>query len=220
MNRAPSFCGVILAAGQSTRMGKDKALLAWPASDSGIALNHTFLSSTIAALNGVNDMVIVVAGINESYLQPVVYGAGASLVRNRNPEFGQFSSLQVGLGEVLKQGRDAAMVTLVDRPPPSSATLTMLRMAFAEAIQRRKWAVIPEYQGKHGHPILVGREMISAFLEADVTSTARDIEHHNQQHIEYVQTDDPFVTLNVDTPQDYESLISPPGIPSSASLKH
>jgi molybdenum cofactor cytidylyltransferase len=220
MTRAPSFCGVILAAGQSTRMGRDKALLPWPASNSGMALSKTFLSSTIAALNAVNDMVIVVAGVNAPYLQPIVYGAGASLVRNRNPEFGQLSSLQVGLGEVLNQGRDAAMVTLVDRPPPRAATLTMLRLAFEEAVQRRKWAVVPEYQGKHGHPILVGREMISAFLEAEVTSTARDIEHHNQQHVEYVPIDDPFVILNVDTPQDYESLISPPGLPASASLKH
>jgi CTP:molybdopterin cytidylyltransferase MocA len=195
-------------------MGRDKALLAWPPSSPGVAPGHTFLSATIAALDAVNDMVIVVAGSNEHSLAPIVYASGASLVRNRNPELGQFSSLQVGLAEVLKQGRDAAMVTLVDRPPARAATLTMLHSVFEEAAQRRKWAVIPEYQGTHGHPILVGREMISAFLEAPVSSTARDIEHRNQQHIEYVRVDDPFVALNVDTPSDYESLISSPPVPS------
>jgi molybdenum cofactor cytidylyltransferase len=208
MSRAPSFCGIILAAGESTRMGRDKALLPWPPVDAGVASNQTFLSATIATLNTINDMVIVVAGKNEEYLRPIVYGAGASIVRNRNPELGQFSSLQVGLQEVLDQGRDAAMVTLVDRPPPNIATLRTLSLAFADAVLRRKWAVVPEYQGKHGHPILVGREMISAFLAASATSTARDIEHRSQQHIEYIQVDDPLITLNVDTPQDYAALAS------------
>jgi molybdenum cofactor cytidylyltransferase len=208
VGRAPSFGGVILAAGESTRMGRDKALLPWPPMNSGFAISQTFLSAAIAALNAVNDMVIVVAGNNEQNLAPIVYAAGASLVRNRHPELGQFSSLQVGLREVLDQGRDAAMVTLVDRPPPSIATLVKLHSAFEDAALARKWAVVPEYQGKHGHPILIGREMISAFLEAEVTSTARDIEHANEQHIEYVSVDDPLIAMNVDTPQDYESLIS------------
>jgi molybdenum cofactor cytidylyltransferase len=208
MSRAPSFCGVILAAGESTRMGRDKALLPWPPATAGIATNQTFLSAAIATFNAVNDMVIVVAGKNEEYLRPIAYSAGASVVRNRNPELGQFSSLQVGLQEVLNQGRDAAMVTLVDRPPPKVSTLKMLRLAFEDAALRRKWAVVPEYAGKHGHPILLGREMISLFLEANANATAREIEHQNQDHIEYIQVEDPFVTFNVDTPQDYETLVS------------
>jgi molybdenum cofactor cytidylyltransferase len=207
MSRAPSSCGVILAAGESTRMGSDKALLLWPGPAGSAALSRqTFLSAAIQALNAHNDMVIVVVGKNEANLSPVIYATGASLVRNPAPEQGQFSSLQVGLREVLNRGRDAAMVTLVDRPPVSGATLGLLRETF-EASADHVWAVVPEYQGKHGHPIIVGREMIEVFLRAPVTASASDIQQQYQQHIEYASIDDPFVAWNVDTPQEYESLI-------------
>jgi molybdenum cofactor cytidylyltransferase len=210
MSRAPSLCGVILAAGESTRMGTDKALLPWPPTATGKAVaGQTFLVATIQAFSDCNDLVIVVAGKNEGNLAPVAYGAGAFVVRNPAPERGQFSSLQVGLQEVLARGRDAAMITLVDRPPVSTVTLDHLRAAFESALSEGKWAVVPEYGGKHGHPILVGREMIEVFLKAPATATARDIEHQQQGHIEYVSVDDPFVALNVDTPQDYAALTSP-----------
>ncbi len=209
MSRAPTLCGVILAAGESTRMGADKALLPWPPVAAGLpSTGQTFLSAAIRVLSAVNDFVVVVVGNNEPTLAPVVYAAGGSLARNPAPERGQFSSLQVGLQEVLSRGRDAAMITLVDRPPLSAATLEKLCAAFAAATALGKWAVVPEYGGKHGHPILVGREMIEVFLKAPVTATARDIEHQNQQHIEYIPVDDPFVALNVDTPQDYAALSS------------
>lgn len=211
MSRSLSLCGVILAAGESSRMGSDKALLLWPppSSDSTAAVSsrQTFLSATIQALNAYNDMVIVVVGKNEANLAPVVYSTGASLVRNPAPELGQFSSLQVGLREVLNRGRDAAMVTLVDRPPVNAATLESLRSTF-EAAADAVWAVVPEYRGKHGHPIIVGREMIEVFLRAPATASARDIQHQYQQRIEYAEVDDPFVAWNVDTPQDYETLLS------------
>ncbi len=54
--------------------------------------------------------------------------------------------------------------------------------------------MIPEYQGKHGHPILVGREMLEAFLKAPETSNAREVEHAHQSEIEYVPVDDPLVS--------------------------
>ena len=209
MSRAPTFCGVILAAGESTRMGTDKALLPWPPAAAGKpSSGQTFLSAAIRVLSTCNDFVVVVVGNNEPNLAPVVYAAGGSVVRNPAPERGQFSSLQVGLHEVLNRGRDAAMITLVDRPPVSAVTLEKLRTAFEAASSRGKWAVVPEYGGKHGHPILVGREMIEAFLKAPATATARDIEHQNQQHIEYIPVDDPFVAMNVDTPQDYAAVSS------------
>ena len=209
MGRTPAFCGVILAAGESSRMGREKALLPWPPSAAGSATRGTFLSAAIRLLFSHVDVVLVVAGKNEDALAPIVYANGASLVVNPDPERGQFSSLRVGLQEVLNRGRDAAMVTLVDRAPVRTETMETLEAAFERAITHRKWAVIPEYQGKHGHPILVGRELLEAFLRAPETSNAQDVEHAHQSEIEYVSVDDPLVAVNVDTPEQYASLPPP-----------
>ena len=203
MARSPSFCGVILAAGESSRMGRDKALLPWPP---GAAGRSTFLSAAIELLQSPSDLVIVVAGKNAASLQTIVDAAAGYLVVNRHPERGQFSSLQVGLQEVLSRGRDAAIVALVDRPPAHPRTLARLCEAFRDAYEGGKWAVVPEHGSHHGHPILIGREMIEAFLRAPATSNAREVEHSLQQHILYVPVDDPNVVANVDTPEDYERL--------------
>ena len=206
MGRALSVCGVILAAGESQRMGTDKALLPWPPAAAGRPSAGTFLSAAIESLQLSTDLVIVVAGKNERDLAPVVYASGALLVANPDPARGQFSSLQVGLQEVLSRGRDAAMVTLVDRPPVSAATVEELLAAFRSAIARWKWGVVPQYAGRHGHPIALAREMIEAFLKAPATATAREIEHQNREHLEYVEVDDPLVTANINTPAEYEAL--------------
>ena len=190
-------------------MGSDKALLPWPPVASGRpSSGDTFLSAAIRSLSSVTDQVVVVVGNNEPGLAPVVYGAGGSLVRNPAPERGQFSSLRVGLQEVLNLGRDAAMITLVDRPPASDEVLGKLRSAF-EAAPSEIWAVVPEYNGRHGHPFLAGREMIEVFLKAPATATARDVEHQHQQRVQYVPVDDPHVAMNVNTPEDYAALSNP-----------
>jgi len=191
-------------------MGQEKALLPWPPAQiqSSLRLSgQTFLSAAINSFLPHTEIVIVVAGENVAKIEPVVYGQGASLVRNPEPGRGQFSSLRVGLREVLNRGRDSALVTLVDRPPVSSATIDLLREAFFSA-PSQTWAVVPEHQGKHGHPFIIGREMIEAFLKAPPESTAREVEHEHKAHINYVPVTDPFTTLNIDTPQDYEALVT------------
>jgi molybdenum cofactor cytidylyltransferase len=190
-------------------MGSDKALLPWPPPVSGFPLSgETFASAAIRSLGDFTDQVIVVAGRNESVLAPAVYAAGGSVVRNPTPELGQFSSLRVGLREVLNLGRDAAMITLVDRPPPRAATLEYLRGSF-EAAPAEVWAVVPEFDGRHGHPFLAGREIIEAFLKAPATATAREVEHQQQGHISYLVVDDSYVTMNVNTPEEYAALSIP-----------
>jgi molybdenum cofactor cytidylyltransferase len=208
MGYASNLYGVILAAGESSRMGRDKALLRWPPVGAGSSPGETFLSAAIRLFAPYVDVVLVVVGKNEQNLAPIVYANGASLIVNPDPDRGQFSSLKAGLQEVLSRGRDAAMITLVDRPPVRPETIQTLEAAFEQALHHRKWAVVPEYQGKHGHPVLAGREMMEAFLRAPDSSNAREVEHAHQAVIDYLPVDDPLVTVNVDTPEQYAALLA------------
>lgn len=179
-------------------MGSDKALLTWQ--------GGTFLGGHIDALKPFTDFVLVVAGKNQPMLQPITDSAGAILVLNPEPERGQFSSLRIALLEVVSRGCEAALVALVDRPPVRAKTLVRLRRSFRGA-QSSVWAVVPEHDGRHGHPIIAGRKMISEFLSARPGSNAREVEYAHKEHLAYVRVDDCLAVENVDTPADYEYLL-------------
>jgi len=208
MDSRPNMCGVILSAGASSRMGRDKALLPWPPAAPGStpSSNQILLSAAIAALQPFTQAVIVVAGKNAVNLAPVIAAKGALLVENPDPDRGQFSSLQVGLREVLNQGLAAAMITLVDCPPLSGGSMEQLCEAYDKALASGKWGVAPEKNGRHGHPMLVSRNMIDAFLAAPVTSNARQVKWANPQAIEYVPVPDSLLSIDVNTPEEYAAL--------------
>lgn len=210
MVRAAGICGVILAAGASTRMGRDKALLPWPPVTEGVAAVNTFLGAMIDLLQSECELVLVVAGQNAENLQPVADAHNAFLAVNPQPERGQFSSIQTGLQEVLNRGRDAAFLCPVDHPPVLPGTVQALRAAFLNS-GPDVWAVVPELTPGdapiHGHPILIGRDLMESFLRAPATATAREIEHQHQPHILYVPVIDERVAANIDTPEDYERLL-------------
>jgi molybdenum cofactor cytidylyltransferase len=221
MVRAAGICGVILAAGASTRMGRDKALLPWPPVAEGAPAVNTFLGAMIDLLQPHCDLVLVVGGVNAEKLEPVVDAHNAFLVVNPKPERGQFSSMQTGLREVLNRGRDAALLTPVDRPPVLPRTVQALRLAFLNA-ETDVWAVVPEITQNgstvHGHPIVIGREMIEQFLRAAATAMARDIEHQHQQHVRYLPVEDERIAANIDSMEDYQKLLRSETMPAETTF--
>jgi CTP:molybdopterin cytidylyltransferase MocA len=62
---------------------------------------------------------------------------------------------------------------------------------------------VPEFDAKHGHPYIAGRELIGAYLDAPDSSNARDVQHAHAARIVYVPVTDPTVIVNIDTPEDY-----------------
>lgn len=221
MVRSAGICAVILAAGASTRMGRDKALLPWPPVAEGVSATNTFLGAMIDLLQPYCDLVVVVGGENAANLEPVVDAHNAFLAVNPKPERGQFTSIQVGLQEVLNRGRDAAFLTPVDRPPVLPGTVQAVRDAFLQS-ELDMWAAVPQVAREgsmvHGHPILVGRAMMEKFLRAPVTATAREVEHQHQEHILYVSVADERVATNVDTPEEYERLLRAETIPAETTF--
>jgi molybdenum cofactor cytidylyltransferase len=179
-------------------MGRDKALLPWPADST----SGTFLSGAIDVLAPTTEMVIVVAGANEPTLRGVVFARAGYLVVNPDASRGQFSSLRVGLQAVLDRGHDGAVVMLVDRPPVARSTIEYLQATLAESSED-VWAVIPTFGGQHGHPMVMGRDMIEAFLRAPAEATAKEVRAERIDHVRYIEVNDENVVRNVNTPEEY-----------------
>lgn len=208
MDEPVQLAGLVLAAGDSTRMGTDKAMLPWPPQPPGTtgSPGHTLLSAALLAFDPFTHLNVVVGGRNADAIAKVVDAYGAHLVRNPAPENGQFSSLQIGLREFLDRGCNAAIITPVDCPPLSHDSLERLHQAFLGALAGGFWAAAPEHDGKHGHPLLASRDLIDAFLRAPVTGNAREVLHAHASRVVYVLVPESLAKAGLNTPRDYASV--------------
>jgi CTP:molybdopterin cytidylyltransferase MocA len=81
-----------------------------------------------------------------------------------------------------------------------------LRETFVSALARGKWAVAPESNGRHGHPLLMSRQLIEAFLNAPATSNAREVKLAHSERFEYVPVSEIFLSADMNTPEEYAAI--------------
>jgi CTP:molybdopterin cytidylyltransferase MocA len=182
--------GLILAAGESRRMGSPKALLQYG--------SETFLDTLIARFAPRCSPVIVVLGANAAEIRAAATRP-ATFVLNPDYRDGQTTSMQCGLRAVPP---DAAGVlfTLVDHPAASPGTLDVL-LAPSDALLR-----VPRYREKRGHPIWFHRQLIAEFLSLPQDGAAREVVRRHVDRTEFLDLDDPGVVADIDTPEDYRAL--------------
>jgi molybdenum cofactor cytidylyltransferase len=191
---------IVLAAGKSTRMGRTKALLP-------IAAGETFLARVVRTLRAADvEDVVVVVGHNGDAIIEAFDSTPDSLCFVRNPDYeaGQLTSLLAGLRVIDRPGVVAALVTLVDVPLVSSATV---RAVVERYRQSRALIVRPVSGSRHGHPVLIDRRLFDRLRAADPATGAKDVIRAHASTLGDVEVDDEGAFVDVDTQQEYERVI-------------
>lgn len=192
----PVLAGLILAAGESSRMGADKALLMYR--------GQTFLESiTSTLLEADVQHVVVVLGHHAEEIQLEIDLATVEVVVNPDYQRGQTSSLQAGLHLMAANEPDGVIICLVDHPAISVDTVRQLMQTFNST---RKPVIIPQLKGKHGHPILMGRELFGRIAALGPDEGADSVIHEYRDQTEFVEVTDHGILLDVDDPESYLRL--------------
>jgi molybdenum cofactor cytidylyltransferase len=198
--------GVILAAGRSSRMGRAKALL--PCGPGG----ETFVRRLARALHdgGVQQVLIVGRSDDEALREEVAaMPLAARFVENPGADAGQLSSVLAGLDAAAAPGTLGLLVTPVDAPLVTAATVATLLAVFSSTGAPIVRAV---YRGRHGHPVVFSRDVFDGLRRADPGVGAKAVLRAHA--IVNVDVDDAGVVGDVDTPEDYRALFGrEPGNP-------
>jgi molybdenum cofactor cytidylyltransferase len=188
-----SVAGLILAAGESKRMGSPKALLEFR--------GETFLDRLTRVFSQFCAPVVVIVGSQADQIRSgVKCPERVVFAENANYRLGQLSSMQVGLC-MIPETNEGVLFTLVDHPNVQPSTIAALLE------QPRPLLAIPRCQGRHGHPIYFGAELVAEFLSIPPDSQAKVVVSRHLDRTRWVDVDDPGILDDVDDPAAYRRLL-------------
>jgi molybdenum cofactor cytidylyltransferase len=195
-----NVAAIILAAGDSTRMGSPKALLDW---HDVPLVDHILATARDAGCGSLH----VVLGRDAEAIGAGATLEGANVVLNPEPARGQLSSLQVGLS-ALDFSTDCAVCWPVDVPLVTAADVRALVAAYHGWRASLMRVFVPTFGGERGHPMLVDIGFRQPFLELPPTASARDVIEARAAQVKEVPVTNPGVLVDVDTPQEYENALN------------
>jgi molybdenum cofactor cytidylyltransferase len=192
---------LVLAAGRSSRMGRAKASLPLGEDDTFLTrIVRTFLDA------GVEDVVVVVGHEADAIVSGFPADRlSARFVENRDYDRGQLTSLIAGLSVIDRPGVTAVLVTLVDVPFVSAATVR----AVIDCYRRTHAPVVRPTSGtRHGHPLLLDRSLFGDLRVADPETGAKPVVRAYASAAGDVAIADEGAFTDIDTAEEYAEAIS------------
>lgn len=183
---------IVLAAGRSRRMGTCKVLL--PVGGT------TVLGRILGELSRCSlDETVVVVGRGAESVEAAVRRLGVSVTTNPDPGADMLSSVRCGLQAVSESCR-ALLIALGDQPRLRAETVDALFGAHAGEERR---IAVPVHGGRRGHPIVVSSSYRAEILTRYDDTGLRGLLREHAGEVVGVETEDPSVLLDMDTPEDY-----------------
>jgi len=192
------IAAILLAAGQSKRMGQPKMLLPW---GKGTVIEQVI---RVFAEAGMEDILVITGGAHERVQDIILKSCGEYPVRtayNKDYESGEMlSSIQCGLRDLTEESIGAALIALGDQPQVEESSVRRVCEAF---LQTQSPLVVPSYRMRRGHPWLVARSLWNEILSLGPAQTPRNFLNVHAEDIHYVELDTPTILADLDTPEDY-----------------
>jgi molybdenum cofactor cytidylyltransferase len=191
------ICAVVLAAGESRRMGAPKLLL--PFGDKTI-IEHIVENIRDSKA----DKILVVLGSHREEIESKIAFQPVLTVVNHRYQEGMLSSIQVGF-EALPQDTKAALVCLGDQPLIPFSVMD----ALIEIYQKTKQGIVlPVFQKRRGHPILIDMKYKPDVKNLSPTVGLRALVHNYPQDVQEVEVDTPHILKDIDYPEDYQDELA------------
>ncbi|MDF1720459.1 MAG: molybdopterin-binding/glycosyltransferase family 2 protein [Minwuia sp.] len=190
--RMPRIAGIVLAAGQSRRMGVENKLLA------DVSGKPMLLHAIEAVEASAATPLIVVTGHEPDRISAALGGRQAILTHNPRFADGLSTSLATGIAAV-PDDCDGALVCLGDMPRITTALLDRMIAAFNPVEGRA--IVIPTRHGKRGNPVLFDHRFFAAIRDVAGDTGARHLIGQHEDLVAEVAVDDDSIFMDVDTPE-------------------
>jgi molybdenum cofactor cytidylyltransferase len=150
------------------------------------------------------DKILVVLGSHKEEIQSKIASRPVLMVVNTRYQEGMLSSIQAGFA-ALPQGTSAALVCLGDQPLISSSVMDALIAVYQKT---KQGIVLPVYQKKRGHPILIDMKYSQDIKNLSPTVGLRALVHNYPLDVQEVEVDTPHILKDIDYPEDYQNELA------------